>query len=65
MKGIKLSNETVALLKSLRAEAEKIDSIFSAVVSTVIAEKGDSRKRYILSEDCTTLVMVKSNERNT
>ena len=64
MKRIKLSSETVALLKSLRAEAEKIDSIFSAVVSTVIAEKGNSKKRYTLTEDCTTLVMVKDSERD-
>ena len=64
MKRIKLSNETVALLKSLRAEAEKIDSVFSAVISTVIAEKGNSKKRYTLTEDCTTLVMVKDSERD-
>jgi len=64
MKRIKLSSETTALLKNLKAELEKIDSIFSAVISTVIAEKGNSKKRYTLTEDCTTLVMVKDSERD-
>ncbi len=53
---IELSEQTQKLLAGLAAQIQPVQNVIQAVISTVIAEKGNPDKKYVLSEDGKKLI---------
>lgn len=53
---IELSVQTQALLQQLSRQIAPVQQTIQAIIQTVIAEKGDSKKGYVISGDVRSLV---------
>lgn len=63
-KVIKFSESTYLLLTNLSKDIKNLQDTINAIISTVIAEKGNPKIKYSLSPDNKSLIPIKEEKKN-